>query len=310
MFSYTRLARWKSRVETEPPSNSATMNRLKILFLIFLATLICLSETQSQAKEGFFFEDSLLPQLQSAWEATFNVLSKSKGGGTAFLVDKQALTSSRTQLFFLSSDHTITTICGPDFLGHCPHLYMTASFGIDNLNNSRIPLNNLDRSIYEVEVVDRRADYDIALLRATVDRSKYESLRPIPLADCDSLLIGQEMYAIGFPNTSKRRRGSPITNPHQVTRRWSLGHISVKVRSKTYPHGDQNLLYRIGTTADALPGNSGGPALTQNGEFFGVLQTVYTKDGIPGYPFRGDEGPKSWHSSFTNCPATTDFLSP
>ena len=66
-----------------------------------------------------------------------------------------------------------------------------------------------------------------------------------------------------------------------------------------------------GRQSDALPGNSGGAALTAQGEFFGVVHSIRKGGGDQAEqrPFMGEDPEYPWHSKLTNCGAVNDFLS-
>ena len=290
-------------------SREVAMNPLAIL----LTSLVFLAGFPAQAKEGFFLKEDLPPQLRSAWEATFMTQSpEERSYGTAFVIDKQAVTSSRTRLLLLTTYHMVRDTCEKP-LGYCPKMKLSASTGVDESNNSPILMDNRGRSIHEVEVVDRNKDYDLALLEVTVDREKYASVQPIPfISDCGTLFIDQKIYLIGFPNISSRTAPGAlaIEKKNHIIRRGSQGHITAWVRNENQSEEHQSKFYWTGATADALPGSSGGPALTDRGEFFGVLHSI-RKSGSQEekHPFMGNDKEYNWHSKFTNCWAVNDFLS-
>ena len=262
------------------------------------------------AKEGFFLKHTLPSQLIPAWEATFFIEYQNGSRATAFVIEKQIVTSRRARLLFLTSDHLVQGNCKKAF-GHCPNIAkVSASEGTNRDNGNPILLDNRDWTIHDVEVVDRNVDNDIALLQAIVDRNKYESLQPIPfVSNCKSFFVDQEMYTIGFPYVGSRTAPDalPLKNKDHLIRRWSHGLISARIRNSAHREEDQKRFYWVGTTADALPGNSGGPALTAAGEFFGVTHGI--QDLGDQNPYLGDDPDANWHSYFTNCYAIADFLS-
>jgi 2-alkenal reductase len=115
-----------------------------------------------------------------------------------------------------------------------------------------IEVNFIDGTIVRAEVVGSDLNSDIAVIRVDLPA---EQLRPIALADSESLFIGQTTVAIG----------SPFNQPWTMT----TGIISALDRTI------QGLtIFSIGeviqTDAAINPGNSGGPLLSLAGEVIGV----------------------------------------
>jgi 2-alkenal reductase len=119
-----------------------------------------------------------------------------------------------------------------------------------------IEVNFIDGTIVRAEVVGSDLNSDIAVIRVDLPA---EQLRPIALADSDSLFIGQTTVAIG----------SPFNQPWTMT----TGIISALDRTI------QGLtIFSIGeviqTDAAINPGNSGGPLLNLAGEVIGVNSQI------------------------------------
>ena len=248
------------------------------------------SAVPGYAEEGFFGEHTLPPQLVSAWNATFQIRYRSGAFATAFVIDKQPVTVRRMRLQFLTSGHMVQGHCKKPF-GHCPNIeQLSSSEGFHRENDNAILMNHRNWTIPEATVVDQDIGNDLALLEAIVDRDKYKNLQPIPfLSDCSSLRIHQTMFLIGFPDVSLRTTPDalPIDDKAHMIRRWSRGVLVGSITNNDVPEAARNRHYKIGTTADALPGNSGGPALTSDGEFFGALRAI----SVPEPPLRRDEYP-------------------
>ena len=233
--------------------------------------------------------------------------------GTAFVVGKQALQSSQVRLLFLTNDHVVQDVCDEP-LGYCQNMLLTGSFGVDTQEYNYIRTDYRDRSIHQVTVIKRHKDSDLALLEAIVDGKKYESLQPIPqIGSCNEISPGQEALPDWLPKYPSPNSPGSQTYPGTAPTSFEG---EAKARSQppfatgpTPDHAQHNVQW-LGTTADALPGSSGGPALTPQGEFFGVLLSILDEDGdndSQGYPYHGNA---RWHSFLTNCHATTEFLSP
>lgn len=116
------------------------------------------------------------------------------------------------------------------------------------------------------EIVGTDVDSDLAVLK--VD-SLPEGVGPLPLADVNSLQVGQFVVAIG--------------NPFGEQGSMSFGIISGLGRSLASQRGQGGSSYSlpqvIQTDAPINPGNSGGPLLNLNGEVVGVNAQIASTTG-------------------------------
>ena len=266
-------------------------------------------EVSIQAEEGFFSKDTLPPALSSAWDATFIVYDSETRGrnGTAFVIEKENLSYDRTRLILLSADHVVQKICGRG-LGFCD-MVLSASVGFDRETRSNILMDHKERTIYEARITKRAPKYDLVVLKVTVDRAKYESIRPIPLANCDKLYTDEEIYMISFPQTNRRTAegAKPIDNPEYRIRRWSRGYIMERVEPGKW---NSHSVSQLGTTADAIDGSSGGPALNKRGEFWGLISQTLSLASKESDPYLGREGnSRRPHSLVVECWDIEKFLS-
>ncbi len=139
--------------------------------------------------------------------------------------------------------------------------------------------------------------------------NEFESITPIPIAgECD-IYVDDEVYIIGFPYTPDRLKANHtfIANPDSVVRRWSQGYV-VDFEYSDYYFGASTPQW-LTTTADALPGNSGGPALSANGDLLGVVDSVKESNGnTDAYVGNDVIEPRRSHSLLTRCEDVTSFL--
>jgi len=98
--------------------------------------------------------------------------------------------------------------------------------------------------------VDERTD--VALVK--IDTK--QKLKPLPLGDSGSLLVGEWALAIG--------------NPFGLSHSVSLGIVSAKERRDVHPGGRNGIFDFIQTDASINPGNSGGPLINLKGEVIGI----------------------------------------
>jgi 2-alkenal reductase len=110
------------------------------------------------------------------------------------------------------------------------------------------------------QVIGADADADLAVLR--VDLAGYQ-MRPVELADSDSLRVGQRVIAIG--------------NPFGLQGTMTTGIISALARSlptRIGEGGSYSIPDIIQTDAAINPGNSGGPLLDSQGRLIGVNTAI------------------------------------
>lgn len=129
-------------------------------------------------------------------------------------------------------------------------------------------------------VVGTDLDSDLAIVKVTAPASE---VHPLPLADSDTLRIGQTVIAIG--------------NPFQYFGSMSVGIISALHRTldseRTTANGGQAFTAGdlIQTDTAINPGNSGGPLFNMNGEVIGVNRAIETTNfSVSGQPLNSGVG--------------------
>lgn len=126
---------------------------------------------------------------------------------------------------------------------------------------SRVEITLGDGSVYKGVMVGAAPDKDIAVLQISAPP---ETLKPIPLGDSKSLLVGQKVFAIG----------NPFGLDHTIT----SGIVSALDREITAVTG-RTIQGVIQTDAAINPGNSGGPLLDSAGRVIGVNTAIYSPSG-------------------------------
>lgn len=123
-----------------------------------------------------------------------------------------------------------------------------------------IAVNFYDGRIVRGEIVGVDPDSDLAVIH--VDDVPTEALRPLPLANSDTLFVGQEVFALGAP----------------FNQAWTMttGIVSALDRS-IQGLTEFSIGSAIQTDAAINPGNSGGPLLNLQGEVVGVNSQIISR---------------------------------
>ncbi len=118
-----------------------------------------------------------------------------------------------------------------------------------------------DGTIMSAEIVGRTQDYDLAVLRVERD-----DLVPLPLADSDTVVVGDGVVAVG----------APLGLNGTVT----SGIVSALNRAVTAGSaGDISFINAIQTDAAINPGNSGGPLVNLAGQVIGINTAIAQPGG-------------------------------
>lgn len=123
-----------------------------------------------------------------------------------------------------------------------------------------VQVNFYDGSTKVGRVVKRNPAFDVALVKVEGDRDEIAAL---PLADLNTVKVGQEVVAIG----------NPLAFSNSVTKGIVSGIRMV---------GSRDL---IQTDVAINPGNSGGPLLNQQGAVIGIVTEKMVSRGIEGIGF-------------------------
>ncbi|MCX7763752.1 MAG: trypsin-like peptidase domain-containing protein, partial [Bacteroidia bacterium] len=132
---------------------------------------------------------------------------------------------------------------------------------------TRILVTFSDKRTVEAELVGADAGADIALLKV-----KASKLTPLPLANSDSVQIGEWVLAIG--------------NPYNLTYTVTAGIISARGRNLNLLQGPLPLESFLQTDAAINPGNSGGALVNLKGQLVGINTAIASRTGsYVGYGF-------------------------
>jgi hypothetical protein len=270
--------------------------------MILFAVLIFLSVT-ALCEEGFDENRYKLPSaVARVWDATYAVSPKTNGssGSSLFIRKENGPQYGQYYFYFLTSGHVVRGNCGL-FKGPCANLKLTTGTGFDQVTNQEFKTSETFRSFENVEVVKISIEPDLALLRARVDSSLFFSLNPVaPDKNC-KIKSGTTVYILGFPGVHHRinTKGTTEQNKFKILKRFSKGTVVGPESSAIYPDGSQSQW--LSTTADSLPGNSGGPAVDPEGNVIGTLDgSIKTNDDGISY--------KGTHALLERCESINSFL--
>jgi Do/DeqQ family serine protease len=199
---------------------------------------------------------SFAPLVKQAAPAVVNIYTKT-------VVKQQMFVHPFFQQFFGDmippegiSRERVQNSLGSGVIVSAAGLVVTANHVIDNAEQIRVVLN--DRREYPARVLTQDERTDLAVLKIDVK----EPLPFLPLADSDSLQVGDLVMAIG--------------NPFGVGQTVTTGIVSALARTNV---GINDYSYFIQTDAAINPGNSGGALVTMNGNLAGINSAIFSKDG-------------------------------
>lgn len=130
--------------------------------------------------------------------------------------------------------------------------------------SSTLDVTFLDGTVYRAKVIGSDPSTDIAVLY--VEGAPNQKLIPLPLADSSTLMVGDEVAAIGSPFGLSGSMTSGIIS--------GLGRLLPAQEA-----GEFSLSDIIQTDAPINPGNSGGPLLNMRGEVIGINSAIYSTTG-------------------------------
>ena len=127
---------------------------------------------------------------------------------------------------------------------------------------SQVEVTFLDGTTVHAKVVGQDPSSDLAVIQVNVNPSL---LQPVDLGDSASLVVGQQVYAIGNP----------------FGQLWTMTSGIVSAVGRTVQSGTSNYSIPevIQTDAAINPGNSGGPLLDSAGLCIGVNTAIYSPSG-------------------------------
>jgi putative serine protease PepD len=149
---------------------------------------------------------------------------------------------------------------GSGFVLAADGFIVTNNHVVSGGGSSGVTVSFADGTTAKARVVGTSASYDLAVLKVSA-----KGLKPLPLGNSDSVVVGDPVIAIG----------SPLGLSGTVT----SGIVSAKNRPVTAGDtggSDSAYINAIQTDAAINPGNSGGPLVNLEGEVVGVNSAIAT----------------------------------
>ncbi len=174
-----------------------------------------------------------------------------QGTGSGFVVDAQGQ--------IVTNFHVVRDALQQDAQGQVNGIQLRSGAQLS------VVFPNSDKEL-PVTVVGVDPDYDLALLQLSNPSDLPKGVRPLPLANTDTIQVGQKVIAIGNPYgfQSTVTRGIVSAVGRQLP---SIGQVTVPM---------------VQTDAAINPGNSGGPLLDSAGQVVGLNTMIIPSVGANG----------------------------
>ncbi|MGZ5280253.1 MAG: trypsin-like peptidase domain-containing protein [Pseudobdellovibrionaceae bacterium] len=254
-----------------------------------------------QIKEGFSVQ-SPGRKFLTAWDQTYALTDGNEKTSTisgAVLVHKK-IVGNNMYLGFLTSGHSLDRL-----LARGPTSNIKVYRDIRIVENFEKQGQVLGTVFNTVVNTDKELGYFMMHVPATEDRH-YEI---VPFSFSCSLSRNEKIFLIGFPGVFARDfkdQQQKIMAPNLVTKRASDG---LFVGEANYGEDQSGYQYPLsGTTADAMEGSSGGPALNSSGHLVGVLVGSRARsENRNTYQGSDTVGALRAHSFITSCDVSKSF---
>ena len=261
-----------------------------------------------RSSEGFGLENNVPGEVVEAWNSVFVFYIDTPVDpdfGSAFLVEKIDR-GSTVDMYFLTNEHVVRKYCPGQ--GRCQSAILKQNMRMNYNDGGEAFHAELNvTAFYNITVVSRSVSPDLALLKVSTSKAVADRYEPLAIGSCQ-LFQGQPLYAIGFPNVTRRPNpGVVIERSKFVTKRWSAGVYVIDRKDKDAEGITHEL---IATSVDAMGGSSGGPILNAAGEVVGVMKNSSSLKTNGQAYFGRDHNPNdlNWHSNGVRCDHIKYFI--
>jgi len=123
---------------------------------------------------------------------------------------------------------------------------------------------------YSATIVGFEEDNDVAVLKIDA-----EGLNPVSIADSDSILVGETVYAVG----------NPLGELIFTMTTGSVSALNREITNTDPATGAKTTINMFQIDAAVNSGNSGGPVYNARGEVIGIVTAKYSDTGVEGLGF-------------------------
>lgn len=263
-----------------------------------LLSLMTLLSTNIFGSEGF--TDSPKKKFQNAWDNTFMYAAVKKNyynfelisyGTVSVLFKRETVNSAYVGL--ITAKHVIQDNAGKN-------VKLIKKIQYDTVIDSSESVEEIPD--FKLVKSETSSTHDLGLLIIKVPLEVAKTITPLSLSfNCNNLTEGDPLVILGFPAVFQRRaldQNIAIKDPSVIRKRYSEGFFVHETNKNEYGP-------LVGTTADAMHGNSGGPVVDLNGNLVSV-QAAVKYDGIKYFGYER-KNYYSAHSWIIECKETQAF---
>lgn len=240
------------------------------------------------AGEGFSADPSQLSQeLQKVWNSTFYVIARDAETsyfGTSFLVGRTLEESGQEEtLYFLTGYHVVADICNSPQAG-CPEILLSQEL-VNDAHTERLVRSGQGTLTFKARLTRFNKQHDLALLAVKAPLAQTYHLNVLDVAQTCNISLGEGVVNIGHPGMMTRAPGPMNSDRRQLgLKRWSHGFfLGLAPGEVGTPR-----VYGY-TTADSLPGNSGGPVVSECGGLLGLSRLISSPSTALFHAYMGKE---------------------
>lgn len=282
------------------------MKAVKSLFAGLLIVLTVLKANQANGTEGF----SNFPKSDASsniWRSTVAISAGELGAPLIFsgTIIYKIISSNNVYYGVLTSGHALQKASS---VGKASDIRVSKNIHfVDKMQMIEVLPGAV---VADSIAINRSSDLGFFVVKA--NKFSLDFARPATMSWSCLVKDGDYVGLIGYPGVPlrpKKDQAVQILGPKLITKRMSDGRISLHsvVRKSVVPAEEYARF--VGTTADSMVGNSGGPAFDESGALIGVLVgSTNPKDGrYVGSEVGSGSGDVRTHSVISDCVLTKEF---